>query len=111
MPSFCIHSNFRQYFRRRKMTNQIDLKKNSSGRKPMYAYSPDHNQSASYGPEEVGQAISELSCELLTNQIALFSHRVLKYIRAENLHSTQNTWGKILMLNLFESFNVWWYYH
>ena len=29
-------------------------------------------------PEEVGQAISELSRELSTNQIALFSHRVLK---------------------------------
>ena len=28
--------------------------------------------------EEVGQAISELSRELSTNQIALFSHRVLK---------------------------------
>ena len=29
-------------------------------------------------PEEAGQAISELSRELSTNQIALFSHRVLK---------------------------------
>ena len=29
-------------------------------------------------PEEVGQAISELSRELSTNQIAPFSHRVLK---------------------------------
>ena len=28
--------------------------------------------------EEVGQAISELSRELSTNQIASFSHRVLK---------------------------------
>ena len=28
--------------------------------------------------EEVGEAISELSRELSTNQIALFSHRVLK---------------------------------
>ena len=41
-------------------------------------------------PEEVGQAISELSRELSTNQIALFSHRVLKEIRAKNLHSTRN---------------------
>ena len=31
--------------------------------------------------EEVGQAISELSRELSTNQIAPFSHCVLKYIR------------------------------
>ena len=29
-------------------------------------------------PEEVGQAISELSRELSTNQIAPFSHRVLR---------------------------------
>ena len=32
----------------------------------------------SYRPEKVGKAISELSRELSTNQVALFSHRVLK---------------------------------
>jgi hypothetical protein len=41
-------------------------------------------------PEEVGQAISELSRELSTNEIALFSIVLSAEFRQKNFHSTEN---------------------
>ena len=46
--------------------------------------------------EEVGQAISELSRELSTNEIALFSVVLSAEFGQKNLHSTENKSEKIL---------------
>ena len=46
--------------------------------------------STGVAPEEVGQAISELSRELSTNEIALFSIVLSAEFGQKNLHSTEN---------------------
>jgi hypothetical protein len=53
-------------------------------------------------PEEVGQAISELSRELSTNEIALFSAIVLSAeFGQKNLHSTENKSRKNINIKIF----------
>jgi hypothetical protein len=49
--------------------------------------------------EEVGQAISELSRELSTNEIALFSIVFSTEFGQKNLHSTENKSRKIFLQN------------
>jgi hypothetical protein len=49
-------------------------------------------------PEEVGLLISELSRELSTNEIALFSIVLSAEFGQKNLHSTENKSEKILIL-------------
>jgi hypothetical protein len=52
-------------------------------------------------PEEVGQAISELSRELSTNEIALFSIVLSAEFGQKNLHSTENKSRKNININIF----------
>ena len=67
------------------------------------------------GTEEVGQAISELSRLLSTNEIALFSIVLSAEFGQKNLHSTENKWEKILILKfsckissvVVENFKIW----
>ena len=52
-------------------------------------------------PEEVGQAISELSRELSTNEIALFSIVFSTEFGQKNLHSTENKSRKNINIKIF----------
>jgi hypothetical protein len=51
--------------------------------------------------EEVRQAISELSRELSTNEIALFSIVLSAEIGQKNLHSTENKSRKNINIKIF----------
>jgi hypothetical protein len=51
--------------------------------------------------EEVGQAISELSRELSTNEIALFSIVLSAEFGQKNLHSTENKSKKNINIKIF----------
>jgi hypothetical protein len=51
--------------------------------------------------EEVGQAISELSRELSTNEIALFSIVLSAEFGQKNLHLTENKSRKNININIF----------
>ena len=55
----------------------------------------------SSAPEEVGQAISELSRELSTNEIALFSIVFSAEIGQKNLYSTENKSRKNINIKIF----------
>jgi hypothetical protein len=55
-------------------------------------------------PEEVGQAISELSLELSTNEIALFSIVLSAEFGQKNLHSTENKSRKKIN---FKMLKIW----
>ena len=55
-------------------------------------------ESNDFAPEEVGQLISELSRELSTNEIALFSIVLSAEFGQKNLHSMENKSEKILIL-------------
>ena len=52
-------------------------------------------------PEEVGQLISELSRELSTNEIALFSIVLSAEFGQKNLHSTENKSEKNINIKIF----------
>jgi hypothetical protein len=52
-------------------------------------------------PEEVGQEISELSRELPTNEIALFSIVLSAEFGQKNLHSTENKSRKNINIKIF----------
>ena len=52
-------------------------------------------------PEEVGQAISELSRELSTNEIALFSIVFSAEFGQKNLHLMENKSRKNININIF----------
>ena len=52
-------------------------------------------------PEEVGQAISELSRELSTNEIALFSIVFSEEFGQKNLYSTENKSRKNINIKMF----------
>ena len=52
-------------------------------------------------PEEVRQAISELSRELSTNEIALFSIVLSAEFGQKNLHSTENKSRKNINIKIF----------
>ena len=52
-------------------------------------------------PEEVRQAISELSRELSTNEIALFSIVLSAEFGQKNLHSTENKSKKNINIKIF----------
>ena len=56
---------------------------------------------AGHTPEEVGQAISELSRALSTNEIALFSHRVSEKFWLKFLHSSRNKSRKNIHTQIF----------
>jgi uncharacterized membrane protein len=53
------------------------------------------------GPEEVRQAISELSRELSTNEIALFSIVLSAEIGQKKLHSPENKSRKNINIKIF----------
>jgi hypothetical protein len=57
-------------------------------------------------PEEVRQAISELSRELSTNEIALFSIVLSAEFGQKNLHSTENKSKNINIKILIAKFQV-----
>jgi hypothetical protein len=54
--------------------------------------------------EEVGQAISELSRELPTNEIALFSIVLSAEFGQKNLHSTENKSRKNINIKILQNF-------
>ena len=58
-------------------------------------------QHAGAGTEEVRQAISELSRELSTNEIALFSIVLSAEFGQKNLHSTENKSKKNINIKIF----------
>jgi hypothetical protein len=56
--------------------------------------------------EEVGQLISELSRELSTNEIALFSIVLSAEFGQKNLHSTENKSEKNINIKIEQNINI-----
>ena len=60
-----------------------------------------HTPAREQRPEEVGQLISELSRELSTNEIALFSIVLSAEFGQKNLHSMENKSEKNINIKIF----------